>query len=103
MEQVTEMNWLLSHYNLICYGVAEDNVFLSKSGTGCFLRSRLFEHTDDNLVDHYKDDLAGLAELPALIVAEAIPNGFTRTPAFFSRIDNVREVSGEIRFEFQHL
>lgn len=103
MKQVTEMNWLLSHYNLICYGLAEETVFLSRSGTGCFLRSRLFEHTDDNLVDQYKDDLAGLAELPALIVAEAIPNGFTRTPAFFSRIDNVREVSGEIRFEFQHL
>ena len=81
----------------------EGDVFLSKSGTGRFLRSRLFDHTDDNLVDRYKDDLAGLAELPALIVAEAMPNGSTRTPAFFSRIDNVREVGGEIRFEFQHL
>ena len=28
MEQVTGMNRLLSHYNFICYGLAEGDVFL---------------------------------------------------------------------------
>ena len=97
------MNWLQSHYNLICYGHSDDNIFRTKSGIGRFLKARLFEHTDRSLVKHYQGDVSRLAELPTLIAAEAMPNGSAQSPAFFSRIDDVRDSGKEVVFKFRHL
>ncbi len=97
------MNWSQFHYNLICYGRSDIEIFRSKSGTGRFLKNRLFEHTNAQLAKHYRDDLSRLAELPTLVVAEAFPNGDAQTPAFLSRLDGVYEWGNEIVFNFRHL
>ena len=97
------MNWLQSHYNLICYGNSNADVFRSKSGIGRFPMDRLFEHTAPHLVQHYRAELPRLAELPTLVVAEARPNGDTHTPAFLSRLDQVYGTGSDIAFGFRHL
>ena len=97
------MNWLRSHYNLICHGRCDIEVFRSKSGTARFPKARLFEHTNAQVAQHYGGDLSKLAELPTLVVAEALPNGSARTPAFLSRLDRVCEWGNEILFGFHHL
>ena len=96
------MYWLQSHYNLVCYGHSGFDVFRSKSGTSQFPYSRVFEATDTHLSEHYKSDLSKLAELPTLVVAEAMPNGNTRTPAFLSRIDRVHQLGSQVAFQFRH-
>lgn len=63
----------------------------------------MFEYTSEDLKERYKGNLAGLADLPALVVAEAQPNGMNRTEAFLSRIDKVREVGRSIQFSYHHL
>ena len=97
------MHWVQSHYNLICYGRSDDNIFRTKSGSGRFLKARLFEHTDTGLREHYKGNLSKLAELPTLVVTEATPNGNAQSPAFLSRIDRVRDRGKDVVFEFRHL
>lgn len=97
------MNWLQSHYNLICHGHHDFDVFRSKLGTGRFPNTRLFEHTNEQVRQHYSSNLSGLAELPTLVVAEAFPNGNAQTPAFLSRLDRVYEWGNEILFDFHHL
>lgn len=97
------MYWLQTHYNLICYGHSDDDVFRSRSGTSWFPKSRVFEATDAHLSEHYESDLSRLAELPTLVVAEAMPNGSTRTPAFLSRIDRVHQSGSRVTFQFHHL
>ena len=97
------MNWLQPHYNLICHGHSDIEVFRSKFGTGRFPRTRLFEHTNAQLAQRYDGDLSRLAELPTLVVAEALPNGNAQTPAFLSRLDRVSEWGNEIVFDFRHL
>ena len=97
------MYWLQSHYNLICYGHSDIDVFRGNSGASRFPNSRMFEFTDAHLSEHYKRDLSKLAELPTLVVAEAMPNGNARTPAFLSRIDGVHQSGSEIAFQFRHL
>ena len=44
-----------------------------------------------------------MADLPTLIVAEAVPNGDGHTPAFLSRIERVRDGDKEVLFQFRHL
>ena len=97
------MKWLQSHYNLICYGHSGDNIFQTNSGIGRFLKTRLFEHTDTRLAERYKGNLSKLAELPTLIVTEAMPNGNAQSPAFFSGIEGVHDGGRDIVFEFRHL
>ena len=97
------MNWLQSHYNLICHGRCDIDVFCSKSGTSRFPKVRLFEGTAPPLVQHYSADLSRLADLPTLVVAEARPNGDAQTPAFLSRLDRVYEWGNDIAFDFRHL
>ena len=97
------MHWVQSHYNLICYGRSDDNIFRTKSGSGRFLKARLFEHTDTGLREHYKGNLSKLAELPTLVVTEATPNGNAQSPAFLSRINRVRDRGKDVVFEFRHL
>ena len=63
----------------------------------------MFEYTDGDIKTVYGDNLAGLSDLPALVVAEAGPGGNSRTPAFLSRIEQVREVGSDVRFSFRHL
>ena len=97
------MNWLQSHYNLICHAHGDTEVFRNKSGTGRFPKTRLFGHTNAQVSQHYSSDLSRLAELPTLVVAEALPGGNAQTPAFLSRLDRVYEWGNEILFDFHHL
>ncbi len=95
--------WSLSTYSLICYGSSEATVFRSPSGTGTFPKDRLFEYTSDELKDRYEADLPSLAQLPALVVAEASPGGDPQTPAFLAHIENVRVVGNDVRFRFRRI
>lgn len=97
------MNRSSSRYNLICYGHDDHPIFRRQSGDDRFLKDRMFEYTADDIEAIYEDNLAGLSELPALVVAEAVPGGESRTPAFLSRIEQVREVGSDVRFSFRHL
>ena len=91
--------WSLFNFNLICYGLTEGPVFRSQTGTATFPKKRLFEYTSDELKHRYSNDVRSLAELPALIVAEARPGGDPRTPAFLVDIDDVRVAGQDIRSE----
>ena len=91
------------YYNLICHGHADFGVFQNESGTSRFPKDRLFEYTNPQVAQRYRDSLSTLAELPTLVVAEAIPNGDARTPAFLSRLDRVYEWGSEIAFDYRHL
>ena len=104
-ESVVErsMMWSLSAYSLICYGLPEGPVFRSPTGIGTFPRDRLFEHTSDELKRRYEKDVPSLSTLPALFVAEAMPGGETKTPAFLARIHDVRVAGNDVRFRFRHL
>ena len=97
------MNWSLSQYNLICYGSSDDEIFCKLSGSAKFWRERLFEYTSDEHKSRYQNNIASLAELPTLVVAESNPKGEPGTPAFFSRIDQVRDLGKYIYFKFHHL
>ena len=102
------MNWSLEHYNLICYPNSENyEIFRDKSGQSSFEYDpeddRLFESTESEIKTLYEGNLASLAELPALIVAETPPNSKSRTPAFLSRIGDVRKRDGGVDFYYQHL
>ena len=97
------MNWSLSEYNLICYGRTNPGIFRHLTGADRFDASRLFEHTNEHLRTRYEDNLSILAELPTLVVAETQQIKERSTPAFFSRIEQVRKVGSDIRFRFNHL
>lgn len=97
------MSWSLSEYNLICYGDTDLGIFHHPTGDARFDASRLFEHTDEHLRTRYEDNLSILAELPTLVVAETQQIKEPSTPAFFSRIEQVREVGSDIGFRFNHL
>ena len=97
------MNWSLSEYNLICYGITDLDIFHHWTGEARFNSSRLFEHTNDDLQTRYQNNLSGLAELPTLVVAEALPGNKPLTPAFLSSIERVRESGSNISFRFNHL
>lgn len=97
------MNWSLSEYNLICYGHTAPDIFHHLTGEARFDASRLFEYTNEDLRTRYKDNLSILAELPTLVVAETQQIKEPSTPAFFSRIEQVREVGNDIGFRFNHL
>ena len=97
------MKWSLSEYNLIVYGHSDFEIFAHLAGSSGFDRTRLFEYTSDTLKTHYQDNLAGLAELPALIAAETRPRQKTPTPAFLSSIDHIRQTRRDVSFRFNHL
>ena len=97
------MKWSLSRYNFIVYGHTDFEIFRQPKGSARFDRIRLFEYTSDVLKTQYKENLADLAELPALIVAETDPRQEIPTPAFLSSIDRIRRIRSDIRFEFNHL
>ena len=104
MEGLLHVKWSLSEYDLICYGRADDAIFRRSASTDAFFpKARLFEHTSDDLISRYQNDLNGLAELPALVVAEAKRGGAPVTPAFLSLIDNIRISGVDIIFGFNHL
>ena len=95
------MMWSLTQYNLVVYGNTDDSIFRNPTGRSSFPADRLFEYTEPELKTRYQDDLAGLSELPTLFLGES--NRMDRTPAFFSRIDEVEKRSGNIHFRFEHL
>jgi len=97
------MNWSLEHYNLICYPESADfEIFKDKSGSSRFKYERLFEYTESGVEARY-ENIASLAELPALVVAETPPNSKSLTPAFLSRIGDVKERDGWVYFNYRHL
>ncbi len=97
------MKWSLSEYNLICYRDTNPEIFHRFSGTADFDSTRLFEHTSDDLKTRYQNNLAKLADLPTLVVAEIDPSNQSPKPGFLSSIHNVRKSGNEVRFRFNHL
>ena len=103
------MNWSLSEYNLICYGITDLDIFRHWAGTGSFDKSRLFEYTSEDSKTRYQNNLSGLAELPTLVVAEIAHVGLvyggedSPRPAFLSSIEHVHQSGRNIRFRFNHL
>ena len=97
------MNWSLSEYNLIVYGRSDWDIFTHSAGTAYFDRTRLFGYTSDALITKYQHNLAGLADLPALIAAETRPRQEAPTPAFLSSIARIRQTRGKVSFRFNHL
>lgn len=93
----------MSAYNLICHGRPNATVFRTHAGIGTFARDRLFEHTSDDFKRRYEDDIRSLAELPALIVAEAKPGGKRTTPALLASINRIQAKGNEIRFRFRRM
>ena len=73
--------WSLSNFNVICYGLTEGPVFRSQTGIATFPKNRLFEYTSNDLEHRYRMNISSLANLPSLIVSEAMPGGDPRTPA----------------------
>ena len=101
LTRTISMNWSLEHYNLICYPEpADSEIFRDKSGQASFEHERLFESTESETESHYEGNLASLAELPALIVAETPTNSKSRTPAFLSRIGDVKKRGSWIDFHY---
>ena len=100
---LSQMNWSLSEYNLICYRDTSPEIFRCFAGSADFDKTRLFEHTSDDLKTRYQDNFAKLADLPTLVVAEIDSSNQPPKPGFLSSISNVRKSGGEIRFRFNHL
>ncbi|WP_419937239.1 hypothetical protein [Candidatus Palauibacter sp.] len=102
---VTEelMMWSLSTYNFICYGSPDALVFRDHTGSSTFPRDRLFEYTSEVLKLRYETDVSSLAKLPALIVAEAMPDGKPETPAFLAQIGDVHIDGDDVRFRFRRI
>ena len=93
------MNWSLETYNLIVYANTETAIFRSHSGTSSFPAARLFEYTGNDLKEKYQCNLAGLSELPTLVLGE-LHKGLG-TPAFFGRIFDIGKHGEEIQFRFE--
>ena len=99
MEQPT--GWSQT-YSLICFGGPSTPALQSLKGDDDFPKERLFEYTSADLRSTYEDDVPSLAELPALVVAEARPGGRPKTPAFLTRLRGVYVAGNKIRFRFHH-
>ena len=95
------MNWSLEHYNFICYNSsADDPIFEETTGSSSFPRNRLFEYTDDSVIDRYAST-GQLASLPTAIVAEVRPS-IPTPPALLTKISNVRKIGRTMHFDYQH-
>ena len=97
------MKWSLSEYNLICYRDTNPDIFRRWAGADSFDRSRLFEYTSEDSKSRYQNNLAKLAELPTLVVAEIGSSNQPLEPGFLSSIGSVQESGGRVRFQFNHL
>ena len=102
--------WQLDCYNLICFGnlaPREEEIFRNESGQGSFERGRMFEYTSPALERLYGDNIAGLAQLPSLVVAECSLSTShpedAAVPARFSRLSNVRREGRDVIFDYRHL
>ena len=102
--------WQLDCYNLICFGTfapRDEEIFRMPSGRASFERSRVFEATSPELKQHYSGNIAGLAQLPSLVVAEcSLSTSHSEdaaVPARFSRLSNVRQEGGDVIFDYHHL
>ena len=93
------MKCSLTEYNRIVIGNADAPIFRNPSGRSSLPSERLFEYTEAKLKNRYQEDLAGLSELPTLVVAELRPYP---TPAFFGHVSEVELRGREVHFQFQH-
>ena len=102
--------WQLDSYNLICFGPGsphDEEIFQMSSGRASFESARVFEYTSPALKRRYASNIAGLAQLPSLVVAECSLNTShsedAAVPARFSRLANVRQEGGDVAFDYRHL
>ena len=93
------MNWSLDTYKLIVYADTDAAIFRSQTGTSSYPADRLFEYTGDDLKAKYQGNLAGLSELPTLVLGEVYKGQLT--PAFFGRIFDIENRGQEIKFGFE--
>ena len=96
------MIWSENHFNLIVFGTDSLPIFRAGSGQETFPVGRLFEYTEKDLRDRYHQDIASLAELPALVVSEISPSTEEQS-AFLTRIGQVEERGVRLHFLFEHL
>lgn len=102
--------WRLDCYNLICFGTFDppnEGIIQMPSGQASFKGERIFEFTSQYLVERYSGNIAALAELPTLVVAECSlttrnPH-FPVVPARFSHLRNIRQVGGDVIFDYRHI
>ena len=94
------MDMSITEYNLMVYANTEDPIFTNLSGRSSFPADRLFEYTNEELKNRYQDDLAGLSELPALVLGE-VGNG-RGAPACFGRIEEIEKRGATVQFQFEH-
>lgn len=102
--------WRLDCYNLICFSAnapRNEDIFRTPSGEASFDRVRLFEYTSPELVQRYGGNIAALAELPTLVVAECALNArypdYPGVPARFSYLNNIRQVGVDVIFDYRHI
>ena len=98
--------WRLDQFNLICYTNPNEPIFKNPAGRAEFDGTRMFEYTVPEIRDHYQADVAKLAYLPTVVVAELGSAYLTGSvvPARLTRIFNVRnEGNNNTVFEYQHL
>lgn len=98
--------WRLDQFNLICYGNTNEPIFKNTAGRAEFHSARMFEYTTPAIKYHYQADVAKLAYLPTVVVAELDSTYLTGSvvPARLTRIFNVRnEGNNNTVFEYRHL
>lgn len=102
--------WRLDCYNLICFGPfapSDEEIFRMTSGEASFDWGRVFECTSPELERRYSGNIARLAELPTLVVSECFLNTrhpeYVVVPARFSHLYNIRQVGGDVIFNYRHI
>ena len=95
------MGWSRTQYNLIVYPDADNPIFRNPSGRYSFPVDRLFDYTNDELKHRYQNDLAGLSELPTLVLGE-VSKG-REAPGCFGQIDEIEKRGANLHFRFEHL
>ncbi len=97
--------WRLDYYNLICYSNPDNDVFHRSEGREKIEKSRLWEYTDDETIEAFKENTVQLAQLPSLVLTECncrSANNCTGK-AFFTRLSSIHEERNSIAFGFHHL
>ena len=91
----------MTQYNLIVYADTDNPLFRNPSGRYSFPVDRLFEYTGDELKHRFQNDLAGLSELPTLVLGEVYKG--RGAPGCFGHIDEIEKRGANLHFRFEHL
>ena len=98
-------HWQLDYFNLICFRNPDLGVFRLPSGQGSMESDRMLKYTSPYAKEIFEGNIAKLADLPTLIVAEcSVTNNEEVEPAVLARLSNVRKIDNdEVAFDYRHL